>query len=108
MLQEQIKVNVFISHAFHPSLYSGPAHNKSQFAVRRGCLICLLVTRMHVGRSENRRSQERVKTKARAREGRKKKPAPVREERACNSFGIIRLVLGQLVFNASLQSSNHP
>ena len=48
------------------------------------------------GKSETRKRRKR------------KRQALVIEERAHNTFEIIRLVLGQLVLNSSLQSSNHP
>lgn len=61
MMIEEDKVNILISHDFHSLPCSWPAHTKSQFAVGSGSLIGLFGTRVHVGLSENRRNQGRVK-----------------------------------------------
>lgn len=69
-------MNVFIPRAFHPSLYSGLAHHKNQLTVGRGCLICLLVTGMHVGLSEKKPGESKTESKGQRRE---EKEASARE-----------------------------
>lgn len=73
------------------------ANTKCHFCSTQWISDTSLDTKIHVELSENRRSQERVIMKARARETRKKRHISVRRKRTCNSFAVIRLILGQVV-----------